>query len=284
MPMHEAVHVTCPDPADPVGGPTGSVGARMIDHLAQAGTQGVTSTADLWVVLLAAGVAVMAGAVVQSTVGLGLGLVAAPVVSFLDPTLMPGSMLIAAMLLPVLTLLQEWRQVDWRGVGWGVPARIPGTVVGVWVVAVLEPRALAGVIGAMVLGAVVLSVWSFRVRISPGSLMAAGCVSGITGTATSVGGPPIALLYQYEPPPRVRATLAAFFLFGAAISVAGLTVGGQMDMRTVVAGLATIPCVAIGFGLGNVLRRRVETRPLRMAMLCVVAASALALLLRAGFG
>jgi uncharacterized membrane protein YfcA len=156
--------------------------------------------------------------------------------------------------------------------------------VGVWVVAVLEPRALAGVIGAMVLSAVVLSVWSFRVRISPVSLMAAGCVSGIIGTATSVGGPPIALLYQYEPPARVRATLAAFFLFGTTISVAALTLGGQMDRRTVVAGLAAIPCVGIGFGLGNVLRRRVETGPLRIAMLCVVAASAMGLLLQASLG
>lgn len=253
----------------------------MIGELAHPGAQGLTGTAELWVVLLVAGVAVMAGAAVQSTVGLGLGLVAAPIVSFLDPTVMPGSMLIAAILLPMLTLLQEWRQVDWRGVAWGVPARLPGTAVGVWVVAVLEPRALAGVIGAMVLGAVVLSVWSFRVRISPVSLMAAGCVSGITGTATSVGGPPIALLYQYEPVARVRATLAAFFLFGATISVAALAVGGQMDIRTVVAGLAAVPCVGIGFGLGNVLRRRVDTRRLRMAMLCVVAASALGLLVQA---
>src|SRR5918998_5713037 len=131
----------------------------MVDELAQPGTQGLTTTAPLWVVLLVAAVAVLAGAAVQTTVGLGLGLVAAPVVSFLDPTLMPGSMLIAAMLLPMLTLLQEWRQVDWRGVAWGVPARLPSTAVGVWVVAVLEPRALAGVIRAMVLGAVVLSVW-----------------------------------------------------------------------------------------------------------------------------
>lgn len=256
----------------------------MIDELVQPGAQGLISTADLWVVLLIAGGAVLTGAAVQTTVGLGLGLVAAPVISFLDSTLMPGSVLIAAVLLPMFTLLQEWRQVDWRGVAWGLPARLPGTAVGVWVVAVLQPQALAGVVGAVVLGAVVLSVWSFRVRIRPVSLMAAGCVSGIAGTATSVGGPPLALLYQYEPPARVRATLAAFFLFGAAISLAALTVGGQMDMRTVAAGLAAIPCVGIGFGLGNVLRRWIGAGRLRAAMLCVVTASALGLLVKAVLG
>jgi uncharacterized membrane protein YfcA len=256
----------------------------MIEDIARPAAQGLAGSADVWVVLLIAGAAVLAGAAVQSTVGLGLGLVAAPVISFLDPTLMPGSMLIAAVLLPVLTLLQEWRHVDWRGIAWGLPARLPGTVVAVWVVAVLEPRALAGAVGAMVLGAVALSVWSFRVRITPASLLVAGCLSGFAGTATSVGGPPMALLYQHEPPARVRATLAAFFLFGALISLTALTAGGQMDSRTAVAGLAMIPCVAIGFGVGNVLRRWVDAGWLRLAMLCVVTASAVGLLVQAALG
>ena len=256
----------------------------MVEELASPVAQGLGSTAHLGMVLLIAGAAVMTGAAVQTTAGLGLGLVAAPVISFLDPTLMPGSVLIVAVVLPVFTLLQEWRKVDWRGVAWGLPARLPGTVVGVWLVAVLQPRPLVGVVGATVLGAVVLSVWSFRVRITPVSLIAAGCVSGIFGTATSVGGPPLALLYQEEPPARVRATLAAFFLFGASISLAALAVGGQLDVRTVVAGLAAIPCVGIGFGLGTVLRRRIGTGRLRAVMLWVVTASALGLLIKAVLG
>jgi uncharacterized membrane protein YfcA len=94
----------------------------------------------------------------------------------------------------------------------------------------------------------------------------------------------MALLYQHEPPARVRATLAAFFLFGALISLTALTAGGQMDSRTAVAGLAMIPCVAIGFGVGNVLRRWVDAGWLRLAMLCVVTASAVGLLVQAALG
>ncbi|MEV2277291.1 sulfite exporter TauE/SafE family protein [Nocardiopsis sp. NPDC049922] len=245
---------------------------------------GPLGTADPWVFVLLAGTAVLAGAAVQSTVGLGLGLVAAPVISLLDPTLMPGAMLIAAVLLPLFTLVQEWRHVDWKGVAWGLPARIPGTVAGVWVVATLPPRALAGLVGAMVLTAVVLSVWSFRVRISPGSLAVAGCLSGFAGTATSVGGPPMALLYQHEPPSRVRATLAAFFLLGATVSLVALGAGGQLDTRTAVVGVAAIPFVGAGFALGNVVRRRIDAARLRAAMLCVVTVSAMGLLTRAALG
>ncbi|WP_446725065.1 sulfite exporter TauE/SafE family protein [Nocardiopsis sp. N85] len=242
---------------------------------------GVLPAGDTWTFVIAAALAVIAGAAVQSTVGLGLGLVAAPVLSLLDPTLMPGALLVTVIVLPILTLFQEYRHVDWRGIAWGLPARLPGTVLAVWVVAVLPPRALAGMVGVMVLVAVGLSLRSFRVRITPASLVTAGALSGFAGTATSVGGPPMALLYQYEEPARVRATLAAFFLFGGALSLFALAVGGQLDTRIVVVGLTAIPLVVIGFGAGVFLRRRVNAARLRVGMLVVVTASAFALLVQA---
>ena len=256
----------------------------MLFDLVQPAPEGLFGSAEPWALLLTAVTAVLVGATVQSTVGLGLGLVAAPVISFLDPTLMPGAMLIAVILLPILTLAQEWRHVDWKGVAWGVPARIPGTIVAVWVVAVLEPRVLAGFIAVMVLAAVGLSVWSVRIRITPLSLVAAGGLSGFAGTATSVGGPPMALLYQYEEPARVRATLAAFFLVGSTVSLAALALGGQVDDRTVVVGLIMIPFVGSGFLLGNVLRRWVDASRLRVVMLCVVTMSAFGLLAQVVLG
>ncbi|WP_285731234.1 sulfite exporter TauE/SafE family protein [Nocardiopsis sp. ATB16-24] len=245
---------------------------------------GVLGEGDLWTFVLVTMTAVAVGAVVQSTVGLGLGLVSAPVISLLDPTLMPGALLVTVVVLPLLTLLQEWRHVDWRGIAWGLPARLPGTALGVWVVAVLEPRALAGAVAIMVLVAVALSVWSLRVPLTPVSLVVAGSLSGFAGTATSVGGPPMALLYQYEEPARVRATLAMFFLVGGAVSLAALALGGQMDVRTAVVGVSAIPFIVLGFLLGQVLRRRVNAARLRVAMLCVVSASALGLLGQAVLG
>ena len=239
---------------------------------------GLFGQLDAWVLLLVAAVAVLFGAAVQSMVGLGLGLVAAPVISFLDPTLMPGTLLITVIVLPVLTLVQEWRHVDWHGMLWAMPARIPGTIAGVGVVALLDPRALAAFIGVMVLVAVALTLWSFKVRITRSSLVAAGLLSGFAGTATSVGGPPMALLYQNESPEKVRASLAAFFLFGGVFSVVALAVGGQIDARTTAAGIILIPFVGLGFILGARVRRRVDPGRMRTILLSVVTASALGLL------
>jgi len=245
---------------------------------------GLLGPDHLWVFVVVFAAAVVVGAATQSIVGLGLGLVLAPALSLLDPTLMPGSVLITSVVMPLFMLFHEWRHVDWRGLAWGLPARVPGTILGAWVVALLEPRALAGAIGVMVLAAVALSLRSFRVRITPGSLMAAGALSGVTGTATSVSGPPLALLYQYEEPARVRATLAAFFLVGSVLSLATLAAGGQMEVRQVVVGAAAVPFLGVGLVLGRALRRRVDQARLRTAMLVVVTASALGLLVQAVLG
>ena len=64
----------------------------------------------------------VAGATVQSLVGLGLGLVAAPIVTLLQPDLMPEMLLVLGALLPVLTLIEERGAIDWRGLGWALAA------------------------------------------------------------------------------------------------------------------------------------------------------------------
>lgn len=229
---------------------------------------------------LIAGTVVLIGATVQSSIGLGLGLIAAPVISFLEPSLMPGAILMATAVLPLLSLLAEWRHVDWRGLAWGIPGRIPGSLTGAWIVAVLDPKMLGAVVGSMVLVAVGLSLLSVRVPITPVSLLSAGAASGVTGTATSIGGPPLALLYQNESGPRVRATLAAFFLFGVGISLTVLTVTGQMGQREAWTGAVLVPCVIAGFLAGRPVRRVVDAGILRAALLAVVATSGAVLVMQ----
>src|SRR5262252_3563923 len=97
-------------------------------------------------VFLVSGIAVVLGALVQSGVGLGLGVVAAPVVTLLDPALMPGSMLVAGAALPVLILAREARHTDWPGVSWALSGRVAGTLGGIWVLAVVSLRALGIVV------------------------------------------------------------------------------------------------------------------------------------------
>ncbi|RYY42022.1 MAG: sulfite exporter TauE/SafE family protein, partial [Actinomycetales bacterium] len=186
---------------------------------------GEMGTVALVVVLLA----IVLGAFVQSTVGIGLGLVAAPVVTLAAPQLMPGGMLMVVVLLPIVTLARERDEIDWGGLRWAFPARVVGTVVGVWVVASVDDRQLGIAVGAMVLVAVLLTARTVVIPVNRGTLSGAGFVSGVTGTASSIGGPPLALLLQRRSPRQIRTTLAVYFLLGSLLSLVGLAWAGEAE-------------------------------------------------------
>lgn len=230
--------------------------------------------------LVFCGLAALIGAIVQSSVGLGVGLVATPVVTMLFPSLMPGAILVMALLLPVATLAQEFGHADLRGIGWAFAGRVAGTPAGVWLVAAVPDRALSVVIGFFVLAALAATSWTREVPRNRRTLAAAGLVSGTTGTASGIGGPPIALLYQRESGPRVRATLAVYFIVGALLSLVTLAAAGQLPAVQVVAGLALMPFVLAGFAAAGPLRRYLDAGRLRAALLIVVGSSAVALIVR----
>ena len=231
-------------------------------------------------VLLVAGGAVLVGAAVQGTVGFGLGLLAAPVLTMTDASLVPGTLLLVTMPLPLLSLLRERSHVDWRGVGWAMSGRVPATVVGVLLVTVLPATGIAVVVGVVVLGAVALSLSTWHPRPVPSTLAAAGAVSGVTGTVTAIGGPPMAIVYQHHEGREIRSTLGAFFLLGTAISATALRLSGHLDGGDVRDALALLPFMLAGFLLSGPLRRPLDRGWTRPAVLALAALSAVVLLAR----
>ncbi len=231
-------------------------------------------------VVLVLALVLVVGAAVQGLVGLGLGLVAAPVVTILDPALMPELLLVLATLLPLLTLLRSHHGIDWRGLAWVIPARVPGTAVGVAFLALFSERYLGIAVGSMVLLAVVLTATRASVPLRPATLLAAGVLSGAAGTVTSMGGPPVALLYQHRPPAQIRSTLAVMFTLGSTISLVGLWLGGRFQVRVLLLALLLTPCLAVGTLLGSWMHGVVPDRGVRYGVLAVCTASATLLLAR----
>lgn len=225
-------------------------------------------------------ITLVVGAAVQGLVGLGLGLVAAPVTTMLEPRLMPDLLLWLAMLLPVVSLLREREHIDWRGLGWSLTARVPGTVVGVYLVGIFSARTLGVAVGVMVLLSVAVTARAVVLPVNRVSLTLAGFASGITGTATSIGGPPMAVLLQHRSPLQIRTTLAVYFLLGAALSLAGLAVTGSLEWPTFLLAMLLVPCLVLGFALSRLLHRFLPREHVRPAVLAVCAASAAVLLVR----
>lgn len=233
-----------------------------------------------WVVIIG-GIVILIGSVVQGSVGLGISQVAAPILMIIDPGLMPGSMIVVAALLPVITLLKEHRDIDWAGLAWAFPGRLVGTAVGGWLVVVVSSDVLGLVLATMVLAAAVVSLVRWRPTPAPGNLLAAGFFSGVGATATSIGGPPIALVYQNQHPAVVRSTLAVYFLVGNLFSIATLLTVGSLTMRQAEFALIFIPFVIGGFVLAVWLRRFLDVGKTRAAVLGLSVVSSLVLIARA---
>lgn len=229
-----------------------------------------------WPVVLVLGLVVVAGALVQSTIGFGMSVVAAPVVVLLAPDLMPVALLVPSASLPVLQLWHGERDIAWGPLRWALGARMLFTAAGVAVVAVLSARAIAALVGVLILVTVALSVRTLELRASPRNAAVAGAISGVSGTAAAIGGPFLALVLQHERPERVRASLAVFFLAGSALAVGGLAIGGEVTRVQLVTGAALVPFALLGYALAAPVRVRVDPPRFRRYVLgfCVVASLA----------
>jgi hypothetical protein len=236
------------------------------------------------VVLLLAGLVVALGALVQGAVGFGMALVATPLLAIIDPALVPVPLLLVTSAHAVLSLLREPRGVEWRGVRWALLGRLPGTALGVLAVATLPARAFLAVVAVTVLTCAVLSVIAWRPRPTVAALLVAGVVSGAGGTAAAIGGPPVALLYQDRDGPQVRATMAAYFTAGSALSITGLLVGGQIGPDHLLAAAVLLPALALGFLASGPARRYVDRGWVRPAVVGMSAVGAVVLLAQAAFG
>jgi uncharacterized membrane protein YfcA len=233
-----------------------------------------------WQAVVLVGLVTMLGAYVQAVVGLGLGLLGAPVIALVEPSLVPVLTLWLALLISGLNLLGEHEHVDWRSTAWSLPARVPGTAIGAWLVATFTEQQIGVALAVMVLLAVALSVHTVEVPVTPVTLATAGLVAGATGTATSIGGPPIALLYQRTEPRVARATMSVFFFVGVILSLVGLAVSGSLGREPSLLALALAPGVVVGYVVGRRTRGMVDQGVFRWAVLVVCTLSALALLAR----
>ena len=191
------------------------------------------------------------GSAIQGSVGFGLGVFGAPLLALLDPRLVPGPILLDALLLTILVAVREWKWVRFADLVWAVPGRLAGTAIAVVLMKAVPAERFQVALGLLILAAVAISAWGPKLPLNPRTLTVAGMAAGIMSTFTSIGGPPIALLYQHEEGPRVRGTLAAFFTIGVIFSMGGLHVAGRFGWTEVRLAAWLLPGVVFGFVLSR---------------------------------
>jgi len=227
-------------------------------------------------------VIVAAAAALQASVGIGFGMLAAPLLVMVAPELVPGPLLLMGLLLALMTTTREFRSVEVRELSLAIAGRIAGTAAAGAVIALLPMSVFASVFALMILAAIGLSMTNWHLMPTPRNLLVAGLLSGFMGTITSVGAPPMAMVYQNMPGPKVRATMGAFLTLGAAFSLITLTVIGRFTAPQAASSVWLIAPVALGFIASRYLKGHVDRsrRGIKPAVLAISGIAAVMLLFR----
>ena len=234
--------------------------------------------------LLAAVLAVVfLAAIVQINLGMGFGLTAAPLLALLDPALVPVPTLILGLFTASWGAWREREGIAWAEVLLGAPGRVAGVAAGAGLLALITgPRPFMLAFGTLIALALILSVSGWRMPFTRGRLLAMSALSGLMGTLTSVGAPPMALLYQHRPVQTARPTMAAFFAVGCLFSITGLALSGWARPSHLLLAAVMAPGLLAGILAARAVGRVVDRR-FRPALLAVSGVAA-AILVARGLG
>lgn len=221
------------------------------------------------------------GAAIQSAAGFGMGMLSAPFLLLIHAPLIPGPLMASSLALTVLVVRRDRAHIDLRGVGLALTGRVFGIAAAATFLVMASQRMFDVVFAGLVLLAVFLSAAGFDVRPTRKTTIFAGCLSGLMGTISSIGGPPMALLYQRSAGPRLRGTLGGYFAVGVSLSVLALALVGRYRLDEVMLTLFLIPAMVLGFVIAAPVRHLLPDRAVRPLVLVLSALSGLIVLVRA---
>lgn len=214
---------------------------------------------------------VLVGATLQGSIGFGMGLVASPILILLEPRFVPGPILLSTMILTVLLTVRERHAIDFHGIQWAMIGRLGGTLVAGVILWWVPADRLVLLFGLFIISAVAMSLSGLRFPPVRPILLVAGALSGVLGTVASVGGPPMALVYQDAPGERIRSTMSGFFLLGTVVSLVTLWGVGRFGAVEIRLALVMLPSVLAGFVLSHWTTGYVDRGYVRPAVLGVAA-------------
>lgn len=224
---------------------------------------------------------VLVAGFVQGTTGVGFALIVAPILALLAPNLVPVSLLMLMIPLNVYVVWRERGALDRSGSAWITLGRFLGTFGGLWLLTTLTPSILNMLIGAVTILAAIATLIAPSFTPDRPALVAAGVITGVSETATGIGGPPLALLYQHQGAARLRSTLAFCFLVGELMSLAILAMAGRVSASHFRTTLMLVPALAVGAVMSRLIHDRVSGRVLRAFVLLFAIVSGTVLLSRA---
>lgn len=228
--------------------------------------------------LLAAVVAL--AAFIQGASGIGFALITTPVIGIVHASLLPVTTLILMIPLNAYIAYRDRRHIDRTGAAWITAGRLPATIGGLILLATVPAAHLNVLIGAATIVAALATLAAPPFTPGPAALLGSGVITGIVETATGLGGPPYALVYQHRPAPVLRSTVALCFLVGEVVSLAMLLATGKVHASQIDAAFLLLPALALGATASHFVHHRIGGPKVRLAVLAFAVASGIALLVK----
>ena len=213
------------------------------------------------------------GASVQTTVGFGMNALSAPLLLAIDPTLVPGPLLVAHLALTLLMSSAETRHTESGVLLTAVAGAIPGVIAGAWLLTVSSTEQLTFAALVVLVIAVAAVLADVQIGRSRRSIFGAGIVSGGLGTTISVNGPPLAIAMIHLPGPARRGTLATYLVVVTAFSLVALAVTGNMSPSTLLSRAYLVLPTLVGYYTARRIRHRVDRIDARAVVLPLAALS-----------
>lgn len=207
------------------------------------------------------------GAALQGSIGLGLGFITVPLLAIIDPRFLPGPLIMAALVLTVLLAIREHESIQLKGIAWVLSGRVIGAILGIQLLLLIPKSYLSLTFATMVILGVLMSLSGIRIKLNSRNLLGGGTISGLMATTAAIGGPPLALIYQYLKGPELRGTLSSIFVFGAIISVIALSVGGYFGFLELKLSFVLLPGILVGFFLSKYSAKILDRGFIRPAIL-----------------
>jgi uncharacterized membrane protein YfcA len=228
----------------------------------------------------AATLAVVLGSVVQVASGVGGGFIVVPLLAWMNLDLVPAPLIFGSLSLSTLMALREHDAIDWDHVPLILIGLIPGSLGGAYILTNVPGGNLGIVFGVVILLAILITVSGIELQRTRYSAFIAGVLSGGMGTSSGIGAPLLAILYQKETGPQVRATLAALYT-GASILILFILFGfDEFSIGDAKSGAMLMPGFLLGFWVANRFTPHIDRGGTRIAVLCVSGAAAVALIIR----
>lgn len=227
---------------------------------------------------------ITAAACVQGSIGFGMALIAAPILVLIDPAFVPGPVIASSLVLVTCIAIRDRAHADFTTVRFSMVGNAVGASAGAFILVLLDPRGFGLLFGALVLLGVGLSAAGLRVAVNRGTALGAGLLGGFMSATSSIGGPPMALVYQHAGSQSFRGTLSVYFIFSNVVSLIALTLAGQFGAEQLDLVAVLVPGQILGFALSFPMTRVLRGASIRPFILGLSGLAAVVLLLRVALG